>query len=182
MTSIIVLFPKIEDAKSIRNLLVKHGFSVVGICTTGSQALTYAEELNDGVLVCGYKYPDMLYTELREYLPKYFEMLLVASRGHFEDARVEGVMCVEMPLKIHELLSTIGMLVEGIERRRRKKRMQPTVRNLEEKKSIDDAKALLMDRNNMSEEEAHRYLQKTSMDSGNSMVETALMVLSLYNN
>lgn len=31
----------------------------------------------------------------------------------------------------------------------------------------------------MSEEEAHRYLQKNSMDSGNSMVETAQMVLSI---
>ena len=31
----------------------------------------------------------------------------------------------------------------------------------------------------MSEEEAHRYLQKSSMDSGTNMVETAEMVLSI---
>lgn len=30
-----------------------------------------------------------------------------------------------------------------------------------------------MERNNMSEGEAHRYLQKNSMDSGTNMVETA---------
>ena len=36
-----------------------------------------------------------------------------------------------------------------------------------------------MKNRNMSEEEAHRYLQKNSMDSGNSMVETARMVLDL---
>ena len=44
---------------------------------------------------------------------------------------------------------------------------------------IDKAKALLMERNNMTEEEAHRYLQKCSMDSGTNMVETAQMVISL---
>ena len=31
----------------------------------------------------------------------------------------------------------------------------------------------------MTEEEAHRYLQKTSMDSGTNMVETAQMILML---
>ena len=34
-----------------------------------------------------------------------------------------------------------------------------------------------MNRNNMDEEEAYRYIQKCSMDSGTNMVETAQMVL-----
>ncbi len=44
---------------------------------------------------------------------------------------------------------------------------------------IDRAKALLMERNGMTEEEAHRYIQKCSMDSGTNIVETAQMVISL---
>ena len=44
---------------------------------------------------------------------------------------------------------------------------------------IEKAKAFLMERNRMTEEEAHRFLQKCSMDSGNSMVETAQMIISL---
>ena len=71
------------------------------------------------------------------------------------------------------------MMCENIERRRRKRRLQPKTRNDEEVQLIKEAKGLLMDRNNMSEEEAHRYLQKCSMDSGTNMVETAQMVLSL---
>ena len=31
----------------------------------------------------------------------------------------------------------------------------------------------------MTEEEAHRYIQKTSMDSGTNIVETAQMILCL---
>lgn len=40
MTNIIVVFPKIENAKSIRNVLVRNGFSVTAACTTGAQALS----------------------------------------------------------------------------------------------------------------------------------------------
>ena len=52
-------------------------------------------------------------------------------------------------------------------------------RDSSEKTEIKDAKELLMARNHMTEEEAHRYLQKTSMDSGTNLVETAQMVLSM---
>ena len=44
---------------------------------------------------------------------------------------------------------------------------------------LREAKVLLMNRNNMTEDEAHHYLQKCSMDSGTNMVETAQMVLSV---
>ena len=38
-----------------------------------------------------------------------------------------------------------------------------------------------MERNRLTEEEAHRYIQKCSMDSGNHMAETAEMILCCYN-
>ena len=37
----------------------------------------------------------------------------------------------------------------------------------------------MMERNNMTETEAHRYIQKCSMDSGTNMVETAHMILDI---
>lgn len=181
MTSIIVLFPRIEDAKSIKGLLVRNGYSVEAVCTTGSAALQATDNLDYGIVVCGYKFADMMYTEVKEYLPEGIEMLLMTSKAHLEEIRGTDIMCVEMPLKVHDLLSTIGMMVENIERRRRKKRQQPKIRNDEEIKLINSAKALLMDRNNFTEDEAHKYLQKTSMDSGTNIVETAQMVLALMN-
>lgn len=53
----------------------------------------------------------------------------------------------------------------------------PKKRTEREKKIISDAKNLLMERNHLSEEEAHKYIQKLSMDSGNNLVETAEMIL-----
>ena len=35
-----------------------------------------------------------------------------------------------------------------------------------------------MERNQMTENDAHKYIQKLSMDSGNNLVETAEMILT----
>ena len=179
MTNIIVLFPKIEDAKNIRNLLVRHGFQVPAVCTTGAQALASANGLGDGIVVCGYKYPDMMYSELQDCLPSHFEMLLVASQRVWSEYGREGIVCVSMPLKVHELLSTLEMMAAGIERRRKKRRSRPKERSEADKRVLQEAKSLLMERNGMTEEEAHRYIQKCSMDSGTNMVETAQMIISI---
>jgi len=179
VTSVIVVFPKIEDAKNIKNLLVRHGFSVSAVCNTGAAAINYADSMNSGIIVCGYKYRDMMYTELHECLPPQFEMLLVASRQLWEEYGERDIVSVAMPLKVHELINTLEMMIINMERKRRKQRLKPKVRSEEDTRLILKAKRMLMERNNMSEEEAHRYLQKTSMDSGTNLVETAQMIISI---
>ena len=77
MTGVIVVLPKIDDAKKMKNLLVRNGISVAGACTTGAQAIALADNLNDGIILCGYKLADMIYSQLHEYLPQGFEMLLI---------------------------------------------------------------------------------------------------------
>ena len=84
-----------------------------------------------------------------------------------------------MPLKVQELVNTVNMMVDNMERRRRKRRLTPKVRNDKDAAMIAEAKELLMNRNHMTEEEAHRYIQRSSMDTGTNMVETAQMVLTM---
>lgn len=179
MTNIIVVFPKIEDAKSIRNLLTRNGFHVTAVCTTGAQALNYADSQNDGIVVCGYRFADMRYAELHDYLPDGFQMLLVASREHWGECTADNLISVGMPLKLHDLIDTLSMMAEAQIRRRRKRREIPKSRSAEEKEIIMKAKEILMERNNMTEVEAHHYIQKCSMDSGTNLVETAQMVLRI---
>lgn len=50
-------------------------------------------------------------------------------------------------------------------------------RTKQEQGYIYDAKQVLMKRNHLTEEEAFRYIQKCSMDSGTNMVETAQKIL-----
>ena len=179
MISIIVVFPRLEDAKNIRNLLVRHGYEVTGVCSSGAQALQLAEHLSDGIVLCGYRFQDMLYSELYECLPVNMQMLLAASPRILEECQSRDIVFLELPLKVHDLVNTLEMMSGSILRQRKKRKAMPRRRSEEEKKMIDKAKKLLMERNHLTEEEAHRYIQKCSMDSGNTLVKTAQMVFSL---
>lgn len=179
MTNIIVAFPRIEEGKSIKNILVRSGFHSVIVCTTGTVALGHAEELRSGILVSGYKLPDMLYSQLMDELPQDFEMLLIASSRLIGQKLHGDVVSLSMPLKTYDLVDTINMMAERVEMRRKERRRKPKQRSKEEMAILSRAKGILMDRNNFSEEEAHRYLQKCSMDTGTDIIEAAQMVLSM---
>ena len=108
-----------------------------------------------------------------------FKMLLVASPVKLQECAIGDIMCLSMPIHSHELVSTLQTMMFDVMRPRKKPiRPQPKRRSEKEQKVIDDAKALLRERNNLSEEEAHKYIQKLSMDSGNNLVETAEMILA----
>ena len=93
----------------------------------------------------------------------------------------DGVVGLPMPIKVYDLVNSVEMMSHTMERRRKKRRSQTKERSAGDRAVVDKAKALLMERNNMSEEEAHRYLQKCSMESGTNMVETAQMILTIMN-
>lgn len=180
MTGVIVALPKIDDAKNIKNLLVRNGIPVMGICTAGAQAIACAQGLQGGIVLCGYKLADMIYSQLREDLPEGFDMLVIASRHVIsENLEGSGVMSLSMPLKVHELVDTIDLMSRNMEQRRLRARMRPRERDDEERRLIGKAKEVLMSRNHMTEQEAHKYIQKCSMDSGTNMTETAQMVLAM---
>ncbi len=181
MTGIIVVLPKAEDVRNIKNLLVRNGIPVAGACTTGAQAIALADGLHGGIVLCAYKLADMIYSQLLEDLPPGFEMLVMASRHVIsENLTGSGVMCLSMPLKVHELVETIDMMSHNMERNRRRRRQEgPRERTGQEQKLIGKAKEVLMSRNHMTEEQAHKYIQKCSMDSGTNLVETAQMVLAM---
>ena len=179
MTRIIVAFPKAENGKNIKNVLVRNGYQVVCVCTNGAQVIQEANGLQDGIVVCTYKLSDMIYQELVECLPPGFDTIVISTKDQWVENGTPGIVGLVVPLKIHELLSTVEMVSYNLERKRRKRRQAPRKRTKEEQELVDRAKAILMERNQMTEDEAHRYLQKTSMDNGTSFTETAQMILGM---
>ena len=178
MSIIIVVLPKVEDAKKIRRILVEHGFMDTIFCPTGAAALTELNRHPCGLIISGYRLSDMYYRELHENLPKYFEMLLIGSAATVSD-NPSGLMALTTPLKIFDLVNTVEMMLGQTEQRLKKDKKKPKKRSEREENYIRNAKLLLMERNHLNEEEAHRYIQKCSMDNGTNMVETAQMILML---
>ncbi len=76
---IIVAFPKLDDAKKIKNVLNQNGYDDILACNSASLVIAAANESDNGIVLCGYRLADMHYSELYGYLPREFRMLLVAS-------------------------------------------------------------------------------------------------------
>lgn len=177
--NIVIVLPKLEDAKGMRSLLVRNGFRVDGVFTTGSQAIAAMDDLGGGVLLCSYKVADMVYSQILECMPTGFEMIMMASQRVISECYGNDVVCLTMPFKPDDLINTVHMIAEKQARQRRRARLQPKIRSEQDTQIIQQAKEMLMGRNHMTEDEAHKYLQKNSMDSGTGLVETARMVLTL---
>ena len=179
MINTIVVFQKQEDARGISNLLLRNGYNVSAVCTSGAMALSNIDEMDYGIIVCGYGFNDMKYFELAENLPDTFQMLLIASKMKLEEVNCEGVVSVSMPIKAYDLLDTLEVMSRALMDIKKKGKNKPKSRNTAQMAIIRQAKELLMETRKMTEEEAHRYLQKTSMESGTNIIETSRMVLEI---
>lgn len=178
MGSIIVALSKIEDAKYISNILRNRGLETSAVCTSASNVLSTIQHLDNGVVICSRRLSDMHYTQLAEYLPENFEMLLLAPKSAVGDCPSE-IMALGMPFRAADLVGTVEMMLMQQRRRLKKLKSANKKRSEREQNYINNAKWLLMERNQMTEQEAFRYIQKCSMDSGTNMVETAQMILLL---
>lgn len=165
----------------MKNVLIKNGFDVAAVCVTGAQAIQAVERLEAGVVVSGIRFADMIYYELKDCLPDTFEMVVIASTGQWQEYGDDDVIYLPLPLKAYDLIDTVSDLLTDIHRRLKQEKAKPGKRTSDEQGVINKAKSLLMTRNGLTEEEAHRYLQKRSMDNGTNMVETAYMVLEIFN-
>ena len=175
--NIVVVFPKKEIVLKMKNVLIKNGFDVSAVCVTGAQAIQAVERLEAGVVVCGIR---LIYNELKECIPDTFEMVVIASNAQWQEYGDDDVIYLPLPLKAYDLVDTVSDLLTDIHRRLKREREKPNKRSSADQGVINQAKSLLMEKNGLTEEEAHRYLQKRSMDNGTNMVETAYMVLQVF--
>ena len=124
MSGVIAVLPKIEDARQISGILARRGIGVAALCTTAAMALNKAHELECGVVICSYRISDMHYTQLAQYLPDYFDMLLLTSKEEAHNAP-SGMMLLTYPVKPGDLAGTVEMMLVQLERRLKKSRAKP---------------------------------------------------------
>ncbi len=125
------------------------------------------------IVVCGYKLTDGTCEDLFADLPPDCSMLMVATQGQL-DLVNEDIFRLPAPVSRSSLCASVEMLMQA--NRQLSKYIRPR-RNEEERAVVEAAKHLLMERNGMTEEQAHRYIQKQSMDTGARMVQTARLIL-----
>lgn len=179
MRSIIVAYAKQKDGERIRTMLLHHGIETAEVCTAGAQVLMAVSEFGDCVVIMGYRLRDMAFGQLAEELPPGCDILLVTSPANVMDEELpENTVFLPTPLATRDLIQSLQLMLGTT---RSEKRHKKPERSEDEKKTIELAKTVLMNRHHMTEPEAHRYLQKCAMDTGTKLLEMAEMVLLMEN-
>lgn len=110
-----------------------------------------------GVIICSEMLSDMHYTSLSAMLPDNYKILLIKkSGGSFYEKDANMAMLI-IPFSVGDLLATIETLSLHLTPKRPEKRVK--------RELVEEAKAILIERNKMTEPQAHRFIQKQSMDT-----------------
>lgn len=174
MDQVIVAFESEQTCRRVREILERSGMASCLICRSGDQVRRYVQEQQIPLVICGYKLAGETAEDVRGDLPGFCSVLVLASGGRLEPAESDGLFFLSAPVSRSELLASARMLLQlGY----RHGRVSGPRRSREEREQIRMAKALLMERWGLTEEQAHRFLQKKSMDAGMKLVQTARLVL-----
>lgn len=171
-----------ENADRICDILVSGKYKVEAKCQTGAQVLHQLNsvETENALLIIGYKLADMTALQLVEMLPPHMDILLLLTANQYALCANYGLFSLTMPVKKGDLLDTVRMFFATTrsEIDKPQEHAPKKERTDKDKAVIVQAKAVLMERHHMTEEQAHRFMQKRSMDSSLSMVETAKIIVS----
>ena len=177
-----------EDESLIRldivETLEEAGYDVVGQASDGEQAIALADELEPDLIVMDVKMPGMDGITAAERILQdrrcAVVMLTAFSQGELvERARDAGAMAyVVKPFTPAELIPAVEIAVSrAAEMTALENEVASLTEQFETRKRVDRAKGLLEARMGLSEPEAFRWIQKTSMDRRLTMREVADAVI-----
>ena len=173
MRQVIVAFERQSNCDRLREILEGSGeFSCV-VCRSAAQVKRAARKLRLDLVVCGFKLTDESCESLFYDLPQRCFMLMIAPQAQLDLCEAEGILKLQSPVRRSELLASVRLLAQLTAA----SHSYAPGRSREERELVERAKQVLMGHSGMSEEQAHRFLQKQSMDSGARLADTARQVL-----
>ncbi len=177
MRQVIVAFERQSNCDRLQEIIESSGeFSCV-VCRSAAQVKRAVRKLRLDLVVCGFKLADESCESLFCDLPQRCSMLMIGPQAQLELCETEGIFKLQAPVRRSELLASVRLLAQ-LHRLGRDGENPPAQRSQEERELVRRAKAVLMDRHGMTEEQAHRFLQKQSMDNGARLTDTAKLVLA----
>ena len=175
MDTVIVAFENATMGQRFGDVMESTGTAKCLICRSGDQVRRLLNKQQVYCVVCSPHLADGPAEWLYEDLPPSCSLLLVGPQHVLDACTSRDIFKLPTPIRKESAVSTIRLLIQF---GRRMERFVRPRRSTAEQELVDKAKALLMEKKGLTEDEAHRAIQKRSMDGGLRMTQAARQVIS----
>jgi response regulator NasT len=172
--NVFIAFDSKKTAYTIAKMVISEGYEVAGVAKDLIHLKTILSYYKGGILIMGSRFCSMAVDDLLEDVSDDVDVILIGNINQLATCHDERVFKLALPLKKNDLICSVEMFI-SVDNASGK---VPT-KSVADDKLISRAKRVLIDRYDMNEEQAHRYIQKKSMDSGKKLVDIAKIIVSL---
>jgi len=166
----------------LKELLEELGYQVVGEAGDGIEALELIEQVKPDVVILDIKMPKLDGIRVADKISDRFPVIILSAyteRHLIEKARDSGVLAyLSKPFREGDLSPSIELAVtQFLKTSKLTEHVSGLKAQLETRKLVEKAKGLLMTGEGLTEAQAYRKLQKTSMQKNKSLKEVAEAVI-----
>lgn len=172
MRKIIIAASSKKLVSTLERMLDASGMPAFAVYTSGSEIQAVWSDIEDAVLICA-SLRDVPSIYLSKVMPDSWDMILLLTSEQPFPYYVSNVIPVNLPVTRLELIDTVVSVAGSENSTFAAKTTAKGVRPKEETEIIEKAKRKVMTERGISESDAHKLLQRYSMNSGISMVEAA---------
>lgn len=174
-------------SKQLGQFLIENGFTIVGETRDGFDFLRRVNTIFPDVAIVDYSMKGMNGHEISELIISekvcpVIALISAAEMQYFVNLSQEPTFApLIKPINKQMLLYTIGLLIKTSKSIYKLENEVTSLKKSTDKKSlINKAKKLLMENMELTEDEAHRRIQKQSMDKGIPMAKVAEAIILMY--
>ena len=172
-----------KTVDSLSSILSQNGFSKILVADSASRIRSIVTEREVDMIIVNSPLTD----DFGINLEKNLGVVLLVKRDMVDQVsyKVEpyGAIALGKPLIKAEFIQSVRVITAMLQKIKRLDRQRKTLEiHMKEIKLINRAKCLLIEQLAMTEEEAHRYIEKTAMDTSCRRVKVAEDIISTYEN
>lgn len=177
LKKIIVAFESEINCHRISTLLESKGIEVIKSCRAGADIIRFTEYIEEGIIICGYKLTDMTAADLIYNLNERAQLIVIGNAEQLEFISSEEAISLITPISNIDLFSSLRMLLMSRDTNSQRKNK---TRSEDENRLLKKAKEILMQKNNLTEAQAYRFIQKKSMDSSLKLMDMAKIIIESH--
>lgn len=178
MREIIVSAASQKLMSTLHKVLLGSGMAPARLCKNASEVFALFSEIEDALLICG-PLKDTPSIYLAKSVPDSWDVVLLLSSNEPFPYYVSNIIPVTLPINRSEFTGIVSDALGVQSESYGAKATAVKVRPQQEKELIEKAKLRLMKDRGLCESDAHRFLQRYSMNLGITMYEAAKRFLQL---